>query len=154
MSMLTRYRKPGGFAQLVLLIEGCNQKKQKQLMDLILVEDKSWHQKIQDNILTREKLLALPPELTNEIFSRVPDKVLSFILHSLTPEQREKATATLTHFKKKALEELMGGAAPSVGDIEAAFMHVFKKVRDLEKDGTISFLKLAPALSLSEDKAA
>jgi flagellar motor switch protein FliG len=154
MSMLARYRKPGGFGQLVMLIEGCNPKKQTQLMGLIELEDKDWHHRIKETMLTREKLLAAPSEVTNEVFSRVPDKVLTYVLHAMTPEQREKVMATFNHFKTKAINESLGGTPPSPGDIEAAFMQVFKKVRELEKDRTINFDKYYPVVSLTEKRAA
>lgn len=154
MSMLARYKKPGGLGQLVMLIEGCHQKKQDQLMGLILAEDKSWHTKITEKMLTRAKLLALPPEALSEIFSRIPDKVLTYVLYSVVPEQREVIMATFNHFKKKTILESLGGTPPPAGDIEAAYLQVFKKVRDLEKERVLKFDKIAPQISLTETSQA
>jgi len=154
MSMLARYKKPGGFGQLVMLIEGCNLKKQEQLMGLIKKEDEAWHMRIQEKMLTREKLLAAPPEVTNEIFSRVPDKVLTYALHAMTPAQREQILSTFNHFKKKTISESIGGTTPSAADIVAAYLHIFKIVRGLEKDRVVNFDKFYPVVSLTEKQAA
>ncbi len=154
MSMLSRYKKEGGFETLLLLIEQCDKKKQDQLIGLVENEDLVWAERIRNKILTVERVLSLPQDAINEIFSRVPEKVLVFALNGITPEKREMIMTTFTHFKKKAIEDMMTGTKPNPAQIEAAFLAIFKKIRDLEKDRTLNLFKFCPQVSLKEEKKA
>ena len=42
MSMLARYKKPGGVQQLVALLESCLSKKRELLLNTIMTEDKDF----------------------------------------------------------------------------------------------------------------
>jgi flagellar motor switch protein FliG len=154
MGMLTRYKKDGGFETLLMLIEQCNKKKQDQLIGLVENEDLVWAERIRAKMLTQERVLALPQDAINEIFSRIPEKVLVFALAGTPADKKDAILATFTHFKKKAIDEMMTGTKPTPGQTEAAFLAIFKKIRDLEKDRTLNLLKFAPALSLKEEKKA
>jgi len=153
MSMLARYKKqPNGFETLLTLIEQCNKKKQDQLLGLIEAEDVVWAKRVRDKMLTVERVINLPQDALNEIFSRVSEKILVFALHGVTPEKREQIMATFNHFKKKSVSELINGSKATPQETEAAFLAIFKKIRDLDKERTISLEKLAPELSLKEEK--
>jgi flagellar motor switch protein FliG len=154
MSMLSRYKKEGGFEQLLMLIEQCHKKKQDQLISLVENEDLVWAERLRSKMLTRERVVAFPAHGLAEIFTRIPEKVLVFALHGLEPQDHEKILATFTHFKQKAVLELLEGEKPKPEQIEAAFLVVFKIIRDLDKQHVISIEKLAPELSLREKKAA
>jgi flagellar motor switch protein FliG len=154
MSMLTRYKKQGGFEQLLVLIESCNKKKQEQLLTLVKAEDSSWHDRLRAKMLTMERVLAFPSNGINEIFSRIPEKVLVFALHGIAPEKHDMILATFTHFKKKAISELLAGSKPKPEEIEAANLAIFKSIRALDKERVIALHKLSPELSLDERKAA
>ncbi len=154
MSMISRYKKQGGFEQLLILIEGCNKKKQDQLIGLVESEDLVWAERIRAKMLTVDRLFAFPPEGLAEIFSRVPEKVLVFALHGVGPEKKDLVLASFNHFKKKSIDELMAGSKPKPSETESAFLSIFKLVRDLDKARTINIEKLMPELSLREDKAA
>lgn len=154
MSMLSRYRKDGGFETLLVLIEQCNKKKQEQLISLVENEDLVWAERIRTKMLTVERVLALPQDAINEIFSRVPEKVLVFALHGTPADKKDALLTTFTHFKKKAIDDMMTGTKPTPDQTEAAFLAIFKKIRDLEKDRTLNLQKFAPVLSLKEEKKA
>lgn len=154
MSMLGRYKKPGGFEQLLFLIEGCHKKRQEQLLGLVEAEDVQWAERIRAKMLDISKVIALPQSGINEIFSRLPEKILVFAMHGIPKEKHEIVLNTFTHFKKKTITELMDGTKPKAEEIEAAYLAIYKKIRELDKDRVISLEKLAPELSLSDKKAA
>ncbi len=139
---------------MVALIESCAKKKQDQLLSLVQQEDISWAKKIKSKILTVDRVLNLPQEGINEIFSKVPEKVLVFAMHGIAPEKHDLVLSTFTHFKRKTIIDLLEGSKPKADEIEAAFLQIFAKIRIMEKERMINLLKLAPELALGEKKSA
>jgi flagellar motor switch protein FliG len=58
MDLLRRYHKPGGFLQLVQLIETCGPQKQQQLLTSIEKESLEWANEVRAKILTINRISA------------------------------------------------------------------------------------------------
>lgn len=56
MGMLDRYKKKGGFVQLLQLIETSPSKKQEQFLGLIAEESPAWEDTLRKKILTIDKV--------------------------------------------------------------------------------------------------
>jgi flagellar motor switch protein FliG len=61
MSMLARFRKPGGVQQLVALLESCLSKKKEALLTTIMAEDAQFGTMVKNKILTPEKIFSWDP---------------------------------------------------------------------------------------------
>ena len=102
MSMLSRYRKSGGFVQILQLIETCGKKKQDNFLRMIEEEDPKWAEALQEKMLTMDKILDWDDNTVAEIFSRVQEMTLATAAHGFTPEQYEKVTKMFSHSQKRA----------------------------------------------------
>jgi len=152
MSMLARYKKPGGFQQLFLLLESCQGKKQETLLHHVEAENAQWAEIIRAKLLNKERFLALPAECISEIITRMPEKVLIFAFQGVPVEKREGLLSVFPHIKKKNILESANGGTAKAEEIEAAFLQIFKKIRDLENDKTLNLSKYAPEFALDEEK--
>ena len=105
MSMLSRYRKSGGFKQLLMLIETCGKQKQENFLKLIEAEDAKWAQAVKTKMLSMEKILSWDAEVLAEIFSRVQDLTMATAMHGLTEDDWKKISSTFSHSQIRKLEE-------------------------------------------------
>ena len=154
MSMLARYRKAGGFQQLLLLIETCTQQKRQQLLKLIEAEDPSWAKLITTKMVTLEKVFSWDPMHISEVTTQIVPRTLAILLHGLPRETFDKATTTMPPMKRREIESLYEEQSPNASEVEAARIQLLTKVRELEDSGRLNLAQIDPAISLKEVKVA
>ena len=154
MSMLARYKKKGGFEQLLTLIETCAPAKQEQLLKVIQNEDPGWAALIKTKALTMEKVLAWKPESIGEVINEMSDRILAAAFKGIPAELFAKATTTMTHFKRGEIERLMGEASSTPGEIETARMKILIRVREMERDRRLDLKNIDPSVSVTDLKVA
>ncbi|HEX4922849.1 MAG TPA: FliG C-terminal domain-containing protein [Bdellovibrionales bacterium] len=154
MSMLARFKKPGGFIQLVNLIETCTDQKKEQLLKAVEGENPAWAKLLKEKLLTVDKVFSWPPEAVAEITTRLPERIVAIAMHGLKEDVRPKATFSMSHMKLRAVEEVFNGYKPNAGEISAAFLKIIMKARELEKGGELKLDKIDPNSSLTDVKAA
>ncbi len=153
MGMLDRYKKKGGFKQLLKLIETCAPQKQNQLLTVIKQEDNKWAILITKKMLTMEIIFSWPAEVVGEFTHLIPPRTLAIAIKKLTPEALEKACVCLPHIKKREVQDFFESLKPSPGEVLAAATKVIEKVRELTDNGTLKFDRFAPELTIDEDAA-
>ncbi len=150
MSMLSRYRKSGGFKQLLMLIETCGKQKQENFLKLIEAEDAKWAEAVKTKMLSIPKILAWDAEVLAEIFSRVQELTLATAMHGFTEEEWKKISSTFSHSQIRKLEDLKSEKEPNPAEITAAYLKILTDVRQLIADGHIRIEKFAPELVVEE----
>lgn len=153
MSMLARFRKPGGFLQLLNLIETCEPVKRNQLMDLIAKEDPGWAHLVKTKALSFERIMAWPQNTLMEITPRIPDKILGVAVHMCPTEFREKLLSSLPHMKRREIEYMLNNFNPSSGEKHAAVIKIIQTVRELEHEGMLKMSMIDPSLVLDQKLA-
>ena len=152
MSTLKRYRKPGGFKQLLVLIETSATPKRDQLMKIVASEDKSWFDELSRRMLTAEKIFSWEPEAIERVLQLIPDQTWPKALFHLPQADRDKLFQALIKFqpqhKQKQLLEYIAELKPAPGEIDAAQTFIIKKVRELQIAGDFRPEKFDPSLSL------
>ncbi len=154
MSMLSRYRKPGGFEQLLSLIETRDAKKRDQLLKVIEQESPSTAEVIRQKMITAEKIFSWDPLELKVIIAEVPEKVLALACHGLGTQAHDFVLGNLLRVKADEFESYFRGSKPPSGQIEAAYVHIVQKVRDLDKKGVIELDRIDPELSIRDVKVA
>lgn len=154
MSMLGRYKKTGGFQQLLSLIETCAPTKREQLMKVIQAEDPGWAALLKTKMLTFEKFFAWDPIHIAEITNEMPARILAAALVGLPPESVARATHTMDHMKKREIETLLAEMTPNPSEVETARMKLLTRVRELEKEKRIDLNQIDPAVSIRDLKVA
>lgn len=80
MGMLDRYKKKGGFNQLLNLLETSSKTKQDQFLSLIQQENPNWEEALKKRILSIDKVMSWDKEALSEILTRVQPLTLTVAL--------------------------------------------------------------------------
>lgn len=134
MAMVDRYKKAGGFVQLLQVIETCGPKKREQFMGIISQESPNWAEAINQKSLNYEKILSWGPEHILEI---ITVNMLSFAtaLKGLSPEQLATFLGKFAHQDKGRIEKAMADLNPGVPEISSSQMKVITDTRNLMISG-------------------
>lgn len=150
--MLARYKKQGGFEQLLNLVETSNPKKQETFLKLIEQESRPTVDMIKEKMLSCDKIFSWEQSFLIEITTQVPMKVLAICLHGRPLEIVNKAIATFTHMQKQEMHAMLNDKKPTPGEIEAANMKLIQTVRGLNKAKVIRLEKIDPKLDFPADQ--
>ncbi len=155
MSTLGRFRKPGGFQQLLTLIETCDPSKQKNLLLLIGNEDPGWAHLVKVKALSFERVLSWPIEVLMEVTPPLPDNVLaaSYKMAELLstpahPQLHEKWLKSIPSIKAREVQDLANLHTLSAADQTACVIKLLQTVRELEAKGVIKFSNFDPTLEV------
>jgi len=157
MSTLGRFRKPGGFQQLLALIETCEPLKQKNLLHLIGVEDPGWAHLVKVKVLTFERIMSWPVEVLMEITPPLPDAILANsykmaeqISTAERPALHEKWLKSIPNIKAREIQDLARLQNLSAADQSACVIKLLQTVRELESKGVIRFANFDPMLEVDQ----
>lgn len=137
MGMITRYKKSGGFRQLLQLVETSGKAKQDRFLKIIEEEDEKWAQAISDKMLTLDKILSCDDSVLAEIFSRLTDITLSVSSYFLTEEQWNRATKTFSHSRLRQLKEAIEDKTPSSTEQSTVIVNILTEVRTMINEGVL-----------------
>jgi hypothetical protein len=151
MSMIDRYRKKGGFVQLLNLIETTGKDKQEKFMKMIADESPSWETEIRKRLLSVDKILGWDPAYLAEIFPQVQPLQLAMIVGGLPPEKSDQFMKVMTFKEKRQIEEILKEKKPNPAETSAGIMKLFSEIRRLEADGSLRFEKFDPEMVIPED---
>lgn len=151
MSMLARYKKPGGFLQLLSLIESFGAQKREKFMEMINAEDPVWAQALQTKMLSIDRLFKWPEQTITEIFRVLPTKNLACVMKGISKENADKILKYLSHAEKRKLEDEMGALDPKPDDVFASFVRVIEVTRKMIKERDIHLEKIDPDMMVPEN---
>ena len=151
MELLRRYQKPGGFLQLVQLIETCAPAKQEKLLGSIEQENGCWAEEVRNKILSIDRIFSWDEQPLAELVSRLQELTLSVAVHGIEPGLWEKATKTLSHGQRRRIDDLAKTKNPTPGEIASAFMKIITEVRDMINQGYIHLHAVDPGLMIEDD---
>ncbi len=151
MGMLDRYKKSGGFIQLLILIESSSKQKQEQFFNIINQENPAWEAEIKKKSLTLEKILSWNTIYVSEIFSRVQPLTVAVALRSLSQEQVDKVMSCFNHSEQRKIQNIITEINPSPSEIQTCVMKLVTEVRELMKSGVLKMDKIDPGLVIPEN---
>jgi len=151
MSMIDRYRKKGGFVQLLNLIETTGKDKQEKFLKMIGDESPIWESEVRKRLLTVDKVLGWNPTYLAEIFPRVAPIQLAMLVGGLPPDKAEKFMTVLTYKEKRYVEETLKDKKPSPGETSSGLMKLFSEIRKMEAEGSLKFEKFDPDMVIPEE---
>lgn len=149
--MISRYKKAGGFKQLLKLVETSGKTKQEKFLNIIREEDPSWATAIEKKMLTLEKILSWNDQVLAEVFSRLNDLTLGICSQLLTSEQWDLATKTFSHSKLRQIRDLYDGKSSSPAEQSTAIVNVLTEVRTMISDGMIRIEQVDESLVIEDD---
>lgn len=150
MAMLDRYRKPGGFYQLLALLETCGLQKQAKFLEIIRTEDPRWADALRAKMLDIERIFAWNDETLAEIIGTLQDLTLAVVLQAASPTMKEKISRPLTHGRRRKIDDLVGSSKPTPSEVATMHMKVIETVRKMAHDGFLRFEKFDAALAIED----
>lgn len=151
MAMVDRYKKSGGFIQLLQVIETCGPKKREQFMKIINEETPRWGEAIQAKMLSFEKILSWKPEAIMEITAQMNPLAFGTALKSLPQEKFDEFAAKLGPQERRKFEQLYKEGTPAANEISACLVKVINETRLLFAAGTLKFDKIDPELTIPDE---
>ncbi len=151
MGMVDRYKKSGGFIQLIQVIETCGAKKREQFMTIITQESPAWADALTQKCLTYEKILAWKPEALMEIIASMSLLTFATALKGLPQDQLDLVLLKLSHQEKAKIERAMQELNPSAGEVSSSQMKVISETRSLLTTNALKADKIDMSLVIPFD---
>lgn len=151
MGMLDRYKKKGGFVQLLTLIETSGKQKQDQFLNLIAQENATWEQAIRGKMLSLDRILSWDATVLAEIFSRTQPLTLAVILHGLEADKLNKALSCLSNSDQRKIQNEISERSPTPAEKTTCVMRMITEVRGYCMGGVIKLDKVDPELAIPEN---
>ncbi len=151
MGMLDRYKKKGGFVQLLNLLETSSKTKQDQFLALISQESPLWEVELKKRLLSVDKIVEWPRDTLNEIISRIQPLTLAVALRHFDQPKKEEITSVLTQSDKRKILNLVDETNPNPAEIATCLHKIVIETRALVQLGVIKLEKFNPDLIVPEN---
>lgn len=151
MGMLDRYKKKGGFVQLLNLIETSGKQKQDQFLGLIAQESKAWEEGIKKYMLNFDRIMNWEPQYRAEILSRVQPMTVATALHGSDPAKLQTIISCLGTSDQRKIMQAMSERTPTPAEKSTCIVKILTETRGFTKDGTIQLAKADPDLAVPEN---
>lgn len=146
MSNLARFKKSGGFNQLISLLESFGPHKKDQFLKLIEEESPRWAQALREKMLTVDRIMSWPDQTVIEVFNALPTKNMAVVMHGLRPEQKSKVMQFINPTDRRRMEESLNGETPTADQIASSFLKFIETTRKLIKEGDLRTEKFDPTV--------
>ncbi len=154
MAILARFRKMGGFAALVQLLESCDLKKREDLLKNIELEDDHWAALAREKILTAKVVYSWPSPVITEIITLMAPKIIAISLKNQSPENVQRIyLECLTKAQSEAIDQIKMASGSTPEEITAAENLIVGKVRELVQKKVLNLGRVAPEYILSDPVA-
>lgn len=139
MSMLTRYKRSGGFVQLLQLIETCDNKKQEKLLENIKNEDPKWEEAIREKCLSIKKIFSWDADTLSDILMSTQELTVAITFYGLSEEERNKATKKAWPHSKKENRKFNGRKTTLKGRNNNSFYETYRRSSKDDHRGRVSY---------------
>lgn len=151
MSMIARYKKKGGFLQLLNLIETCGPQKQDKFLKMIEEEDARWADAVRLKLLTMKRITSWDDNSVAELVVGLMDLTLATAIAGLDQSARDKIYKMMDHSRKRRIEDLIEEKKPNAAEISTAFMQIITETRKMITEGVLLIDKVDPDLIVSSE---
>jgi hypothetical protein len=151
MSMIDRYKKKGGFIQLLNLIETTGPEKRDKFLKLIGDESSAWEAEVRKKMLTLDRILSWNATYLAEILPRIPAMTLGALISSQPPEKQAIIMGIMSFSEKRKIEEFLKDKKPTSGEAGAAYMKLVSEIRGMVASGHLKFEKFDEELVVPEN---
>lgn len=151
MGMLDRYKKKGGFVQLLTLIESSGKQKQDQFLGLIAQENPLWEETIRKKSLSIDKIFSWNPVYLGEVLTRVQPLTLATALHSLPKERVETILNCLPVGERRKIQQVIDETNPSPAEKNTCIMKIINETRGFMLGGVVKVDKVDAELVIPDN---
>lgn len=149
--MLDRYKKKGGFVQLLTLIESSGKTKQDQFLGLIAQENPTWEAAIRQKSLTLDKILSWPAAHLSEVLTRVQPLTLATAISGMPKEKVDVILACLSISDKRKIQTVIDESKATPAEVSTCVMRIITETRGFITGGILKMDKVDPSLVIAEN---
>lgn len=151
MGMLDRYKKTGGFVQLLTLLETSGKQKQESFLKIIREENVLWADLLSSKLLSIERVFSWNDSALSEITGAMLEINVAAMLSGLNPEQRERVINSLPSIKRRKVIDFFEGSPASPGETATSISRFLETTRNLCQDGILRLDRIDPSLYIETD---
>ncbi len=151
MGMLDRYKKKGGFLQLLNLLETSPTAKREHLLSLINQENQNWETELRRKILSFERILSWNPTVIAEIFEKMHFKTLAGALKPTASDQVQKAISSMSTSDQRKLSNEMDEINPTPAESHTCCAKIITELRALVAGGGLKLEKIDPEMAIADN---
>lgn len=151
MSSLQRYRRSGGFNQLVSLIETFGPQKKEKFLEMIEAESPAWGKALREKMITMERVFTWPDEIISEIFKHLPPKSFAYALLGLQEDQRDRIQKTLSQAEQRRMSDVLSESQPKPEEISSTLVKVVEMARKMIQERDLNPERFDEKLMIPED---
>ena len=151
MSAIARFKKKGGFLQLLKLVETSGIKKQEKFLHLIEDESPLWAQTVKDKMLTFEKVLAAEDEILIKIFTKIKDLTLAAASFAMTEKQKIQILNLLPSLTQRRINDQLDMIQPGESEITTAVVQILAEIRQMIENDKKLLEAIDPKLKIEDD---
>lgn len=149
MSSLQRYKKSGGFNQLLSLLETFGPQKREKFLEMIDAENQAWAKALREKMLSVERIFTWPDQVIIEVFKSLPLKNMAVAIHGLKEEQRAKIIGFFSASEQRKMADALGDAVKPE-EVASNAVKVIELTRKMISDGHIRPEKFDEGLIIGE----
>lgn len=150
MGMLDRYRKKGGFVQLLNLLETTEKTKKEKFLAMIQEESAAWHQELLKKMISLDRVKSWSQENLMEILPRIPFQQVGIAIFNFQPEAKEKFLKALGNDRRK-VEEMWKESVPNPAEISTCQNKILTEVRKMAQEGHLKLDLVDPELAIPDN---
>ena len=151
MSMIDRYKKKGGFVQLVILIETTGPDKREKFLKMIADENPTWEAAIKNKMLTMDRISNWNQTFLMEFMPQIPAMVTACALFPLAEDKKQKILGALSFGDRKKVDEVLKDHKPNSGEIVSSQNKIFTEIRTMVASNKLKFEKFDESLVIPEN---
>lgn len=151
MSMIDRYKKKGGFVQLVILIETTGPDKREKFLKMIADENPTWEAAIKNKMLTLDRISNWNQSFLMEFMPQIPAMVTACALFPLAEDKKQKILGALSFGDRKKVDEVLKDHKPNSGEIVSSQNKIFTEIRTMVASNKLKFEKFDETLVIPEN---
>ncbi len=150
MSNLSRYQKPGGFMQLINLLETSSVDKRQKFLAMIREENEFWAAMLEKKMLTFQRVFTWNTSVQFEVFSRIQTNVLGHGLHGFDEEHKQKILGLFPSSTKRKIEDAYQEKQPTAGEIVTVQERILAEIRKITSEGSTKLEKIDPDMAIPD----
>jgi hypothetical protein len=155
MSLLERYKKTGGFVQLLGLLETCTPQKRDKFLNMIKEESVAWELALRPRILTVERIFTWSSVILTEILTRLQTINVAILYSNFDEDRRNQMSSVLNFNLHAQVKQIVKEKKFTLSEVNISMEKFLIETRSLINQGIIKLDRIDPELDVPvniEDK--
>lgn len=151
MGMIDRYKKKGGFVQLVNLIETTATDKREKFLKMIADENPTWEAAIKQKMLTMDRMSTWNQSFLMEFMPQIPAMAVACAIYNMPDDKKAYFLAALPFAERKKVDDLIKEHKPNGGEVASSVNKIINEVRGMVATNKLKFEKFDEGLVIPEN---